>query len=50
MSKEEEEEPWNEDGDQSFQNTGEFDLQAIAKNFAKQDYIMEPSIFLQLKR
>lgn len=50
MNKEEEEEIWNEEADQAFQNTGEFSLQTIAKNFAKQDYIMEPSIFLQLKR
>jgi len=49
MNKEEEEEMWTEDVD-GFPTTGEFSLQAIAKNFSKQDYIMEPSIFLQLKR
>lgn len=49
MNKEDEEEIWTED-DQGFQSTGEYSLQTIAKNFAKQDYIMEPSIFLQLKR
>lgn len=50
MSKEEEEEMWTEETDQNYQATGDFDLQIIAKNFSKQDYIMEPSIFLQLKR
>lgn len=50
MNKEEEvEEMWTEETDQNFV-TSDFDLQQIAKNFSKQDYIMEPSIFLQLKR
>lgn len=51
MNKEEEEEIWNEDVDQAaFASNEEYSLQLIAKNFSKQDYIMEPSIFLQLKR
>lgn len=50
MNKEEDEEMWTEDADQNFANSADFDLQVIAKNFSKQDYIMEPSIFLQLKR
>jgi hypothetical protein len=47
MNKEEDEEmgeAWVEEANL------EFSLQTIAKNFAKQDYILEPSIFLQLKR
>lgn len=50
MNKEEDEEMWTEEADPTFENSGEFSLQTIAKNFAKQDYILEPSIFLQLKR
>lgn len=50
MNKEEDEEMWTEETDQNFATTGDFDLQIIAKNFSKQDYILEPSIFLQLKR
>lgn len=50
MNKDEDEEMWTEDADQNFANSADFDLQVIAKNFSKQDYIMEPSIFLQLKR
>jgi negative elongation factor C/D len=48
MNKEgEEEEIWTEDME-VFQNPN--DLLSIAKNFSQRDYIMEPSIFLQLKR
>lgn len=50
MNKEEEEEMWTEETDQNFANSSDFSLQIIAKNFSKQDYILEPSIFLQLKR
>jgi hypothetical protein len=44
---EEEEEVWNDSEEQA--NPSEV-LATCMQNFAKQDYILEPSIFYQLKR
>lgn len=50
MTKEDDDEMWVEDVDHQFQSSDDYNLQTISKNFEKNDYIMEPSIFLQLKR
>lgn len=44
----EDDEMWNEDGDEPSNPTEV--LAMCMQNFSKQDYILEPAIFLQLKR